>query len=240
MKTRTWLSFALICSLSLLLIGPVSATAPATEDVIRDVPTTQKLIALTFDDGPNPVYTPQVLDLLHKYHAKATFFVIGSKVTQHADLVKRESAEGHEVANHSYRHRLKRITGNDLYEDLAKAQEAIYSATGHEAHLYRPPGGMYNRSIVNTAKEAGYRVVLWSSDPHDWREPGVHRIVQSVKSHLHNGDIVLLHDHGRHCPQTLKALEQLLPELEAAGYQFVTISELLQKSNKLPAHLPTP
>jgi peptidoglycan-N-acetylglucosamine deacetylase len=240
MKTRTWLSIALICSFTLLLIGPVSATAPSADEVIRDVPTTQKLIALTFDDGPNPVYTPQVLELLAKYHAKATFFVIGSKVMQYAELVKRENDEGHEVANHSYRHRLKRITGSDLQEDLAKAQEAIYSATGKETHFYRPPGGMYNRSIVNTAKEAGFQVVLWSSDPHDWREPGVHKIVHSVMEHLHNGDIVLLHDHGRHCPQTIKALEQLLPELDAQGYQFVTISELLQKSNRRPAHIPSP
>lgn len=211
-------------------------------DIIWEVPTKEKIIALSFDDGPNPKYTPQILDLLKQYHAKATFFVIGSRVLQYPDLARREAQEGHEIANHTYHHnRIKRLSPEELREEIEKTGSTIASVTGQIPHLFRPPGGYYDEIIVNTAKEAGYKVVMWSwhQDTRDWSQPGTDRIVNLVLSNARNGDIVLFHDHGRNRLQTVNALKQILPELQQRGYQFVTISELIQIKNSNHPPLPS-
>jgi polysaccharide deacetylase family sporulation protein PdaB len=237
--------FALIsCFVTLLATVPTKAEIvekkgrsyfEARGDVVWEVPTEQRVIALTFDDGPNPEYTPQVLDLLKQYHAKATFFVIGSRVEKYPELVRREAVEGHEVANHTFSHpNLRRFTVEKLQEELAKAQDVIWAVSEHTPHLFRPPGGYYDETIVNTAKQAGYTVVMWSwhLDTRDWSCPGVGKIVNRVLSNARNGDIVLFHDHGGNRRQTIEALQQILPELQQRGYQFITISQLLEIKSK--------
>lgn len=203
----------------------------ARGDVIWEVPTNQKVIALSFDDGPNPKFTPEILNLLKQYHAKATFFVIGSRVEKYPELAKREVLEGHEIANHSFSHaRMKNLSKEELMEELKKASLTIKTITGQTPYLFRPPGGYYDEKVVNTAKEAGYKVVMWSwhQDTKDWSQPGTQKIVHQVLSNARNGDIVLFHDHGRNRWQTVHALEEILPELQHRGYQFVTISQLIQ------------
>lgn len=199
-------------------------------EILWEVPTHSKVIALTFDDGPDNQSTMKILDLLKQYEAKATFFVVGSRVEQHPDIVSRERQEGHEIGNHSYTHPpFHNINGNKLSSELNQTQKAILDATGIKSVLFRPPGGSYNESIVRTSKDFGMLTVLWSwhQDTLDWRKPGVNKIVKKVLDNARNGDIVLMHDFVPNSTQTVEALAIILPELQKRGFKFVTISELM-------------
>ncbi|WP_082423300.1 polysaccharide deacetylase family protein [Paenibacillus dakarensis] len=199
-------------------------------EIVWEVPTTNKVIALTFDDGPDDTSTANILDLLKQYDAKATFFVVGNRVERYPEIVKRELAEGHEIGNHSFSHpSFERINSQKMMTELAKTQEAILHATGHNTELFRPPGGSYNEAIVQHCRKSGLLMILWSwhQDTLDWRKPGVERIVNKVLKNAHNGDIVLMHDFVADSTQTYDALKIILPELKKRGYSFVTISDLL-------------
>ncbi|SHJ12061.1 Peptidoglycan/xylan/chitin deacetylase, PgdA/CDA1 family [Desulfofundulus thermosubterraneus DSM 16057] len=207
--------------------------------VIRHVTTSEKLIALTFDDGPDPLYTARVLAVLDKYNARATFFVLGLHVRQYPHLVRREIAAGHEVGLHGYRHVF--LTGQPLYatlRDLKRSEELVVQATGYRPVYFRPPFGFYNTAVLRAVMARGYRVVLWTPemDPRDYTDPGAREIARRVITGAGNGDIVLLHDHGGDRTQTVLALEEILRVLTARGYKFVTLTELLEngKSGKIP------
>lgn len=197
--------------------------------VLWGIKTDEKVIALTFDDGPHSTYTPQILDLLEQYNAKATFFVIGERAEKYQDLIYQMGQDGHEIANHTYTHPLK-ITPAKLEEELKKTNEIIHDITGTYPIFYRPVGGSYNDRIINTAIDNGYKVIMWSwhQDTEDWKTPGVKKIVSKVLSGAKPGDIVLFHDAGGDRTQTVQALEEILPELQKQGYRFVTISELIE------------
>jgi polysaccharide deacetylase family sporulation protein PdaB len=207
-------------------------------EVVWEVPTEEKVIALTFDDGPDPEDTPHILDLLQQYGAKATFFVIGEKVERYPELIKREAAEGHELANHTYKHTYFNgpIKESTMRDELLRAEEAILKISGQKPHSFRPPGGYYNELLVQTAKKEGYMVVMWSwhINTMDWNTPGVDKITSKVLNNTRNGDIVLFHDYVEGKTQTIEALERILPELQRRGYRFVTISELLTYSKTQP------
>ncbi|SDE14957.1 polysaccharide deacetylase family sporulation protein PdaB [Paenibacillus sp. UNCCL117] len=200
-------------------------------EVVWEVPSDEKIIALTFDDGPDEKDTPAILDLLKQYEARATFFVVGKRVEEFPELVKREVDEGHEIANHTYSHTYfrKKMPDTRIEEQLMKAEHVIENATGKKTKLFRPPGGYYSENVVRAAKKSGYLVVMWSwhQDTEDWDTPGVGKIVNKVLNNARNGDIVLFHDHVEGRTQTIEALKQILPELKARGYRFVTVSELL-------------
>ncbi len=197
--------------------------------ILWEINTEEKVIALTFDDGPHVTYTPQVLDLLQQYEAKATFFVIGERAEKYPELISQIGEAGHEIANHTYTHPLS-ITPAKLREELKKTNDIIHSITGVYPIFYRPVAGTYNDRIINTAIEEGYRVVMWSwhLDTEDWKTPGVKKIVNKVLKGTTPGDIVLFHDAGGDRTQTVKALEEILPKLKKQGYRFVTISELIE------------
>lgn len=145
-----------------------------TGDVIWNMVTEEKLIALTFDDGPHSTYTPQILDILAKYNAKATFFVIGEHAKKSPDIIKRQVQEGHEIANHSYTHNNARLKeGDALKEELKQTDDIIHEITGMRPTFYRPVGGYYNDLIINTSVHEGYRVIMWSwhQDTEDWKIP---------------------------------------------------------------------
>ncbi|WP_429841470.1 polysaccharide deacetylase family protein [Brevibacillus sp. FIR094] len=200
-------------------------------DIVWEVPTESKVIALTFDDGPDQVYTPKIAALLKQYQAKSTFFVVGNRVSQYPEIAKSLVNDQHEIANHTYSHPdIRKLSGNRLLEEVQKTQETIYSATGVRPTLFRPPGGYYDEKVVDTAKQAGFLVIMWSwhQDTRDWSDPGVKKIVNKVLNNARNGDIVLFHDYGGNRRQTVQALEQILPELKNRGYKFVTVSELLR------------
>ena len=203
----------------------------ARNDIVWEVPTKEQVIALTFDDGPDPKDTPAILNLLRQYEAKATFFVVGQRVMEYPELVIRETLEGHEIANHTYSHPYfnRRATNEKIRSEMEKTNDAILQVTGQQPHLFRPPGGYYSDQLVRVSKYFHYQIVLWSwhQDTEDWNTPGVDKIVNKVLNNARNGDIVLFHDYVEGRTQTVAALARILPELKKRGFRFVTVSELL-------------
>lgn len=227
------------CMIGLLLLAGFSNPVKhdrqyyeARGEVVWEVPMDEKMIALTFDDGPNPDTTPQVLDLLNQYDAKATFFTIGFRLDKYPDIIKREIAEGHEVGNHTEHHMYFKanIRPATMEKEIRTLQAKLKDRTGTDCPWFRPPGGYYNDTVIQTAKKLGYTVVLWSwhQDTKDWSKPGVDKIVNKVLNNARNGDIVLLHDHVGGSMQTVQALKTILPELTKRGYRLVTVSELMK------------
>ncbi|KAB2336269.1 polysaccharide deacetylase family protein [Cytobacillus depressus] len=210
-----------------------------TGRVIWEVNTKEKLVALTFDDGPHPVLTPQILDILAKHDAKATFFVAGNKVVRFPDLLKREVKEGHEIANHTFNHIYGNITSAKLSSELEETDKIIKQFTELKSSLYRPVGGFYNDVIINTALKHGKTVVLWSwdQDSRDWANPPVNQMCNYIKKGVKPGNIILFHDwHGSEYTQTcstVEALDNILDYLDKNGYKSVTVSELLYRSTQL-------
>jgi polysaccharide deacetylase family sporulation protein PdaB len=201
--------------------------------IVKKVQTDKPWIALTFDDGPDPEETLEILDILKEYNAAATFFVIGEQGHKYPDILQREVSEGHELANHSFSHReFRHLSGIEIMQEISKSEDEIYSITGQHTKLFRPPGGYYNNIIVETAEQAGYTVILWTwyQDSKDWSKPGVQKIVNKVISNAHPGDIVLFHDRISGKSQTVRALRGILPELQKQGYTFVTVSQLISSN----------
>ncbi|MBW7477104.1 polysaccharide deacetylase family protein [Paenibacillus oenotherae] len=202
--------------------------------MIWEVQTRQKLIALTFDDGPDAVQTNEILDLLKLYNAKATFFVVGKRVAQYPDIVRRIAAEEHEVANHTYSHSYFKMPASeyDVRKEIERTEAEIFKAIGRKSALFRPPGGMFDETIVQVSNAMGLVPVMWSwhQDTQDWRRPGVYFIRNKVLDNARNGDIVLFHDHVQGKSQTIEALKQILPQLLARGFRLVTVSELVKSS----------
>lgn len=200
-------------------------------EIVWEIQTDQKVIGLSFDDGPCPTQTPEILDLLKEYGAKATFFTIGQQLERFPDLARRELMEGHELANHTYSHRyFNAKTPIEVIEsEIKQAQDIQEKQLGTTPRLFRPPGGYYNDRVVKAAKDEGYRLILWSwtQDTKDWRKPGVNKIVNKVLNNVKGGDIILFHDRVEGRSQTADALRRILPELKKQGYSFVTISDLL-------------
>jgi peptidoglycan/xylan/chitin deacetylase (PgdA/CDA1 family) len=202
-------------------------------DIVWEVASSrEKLICLTFDDGPDPEQTPAILDLLKRYDAKATFFITGEQALQHPEVVRREIEEGHELGNHTQHHIIFRHPSPAVVRsELDEAEQAIQAAAGVRSRLFRPPGGYYDQVMVDAARTAGYQVVMWSwhQDTRDWARPGVGRIVRKVLDNARPGDIVLFHDRVKGT-QTVAALERILPELQQRDFQMVTVSELLRSA----------
>lgn len=197
----------------------------------------QKVVALTFDDGPDEVYTPQVLDILKKYDVKATFFLVGENIERNADIVAREVEEGHEIGNHTYTHINVAKNGyNEIYNEIIKTQDIIKKITGEEPKLFRPPYRAISKNMCDIIKNKNMNIVLWSNlDPRDWSNPGVYYIVDTITSKVQNGTIILLHDYNNlrnKKSQTVQALEIVIPKLKEMGYKFVTVSELIENLEK--------
>ena len=189
----------------------------------------QKRIALTFDDGPHPRSTPQILDLLDEFGVAATFFVIGKNAADHPELVRREIGSGHEIGNHTWSHgSVRGLSEEELTRELISAEKAV-SACGYVPRLFRPPGGCYDDATVDTASRLGYSVVLWSVDTRDWSGVSARQIVNTVRDGVCGGCIILCHDFVSGGGHTVEALRILIPELLADGYEFVTVSELIGK-----------
>ncbi|HHT7013480.1 polysaccharide deacetylase family protein [Bacillus cereus group sp. BfR-BA-01361] len=210
-----------------------------TGKVIWEVNTKKKIVALTFDDGPHPIFTPQILDILAKYNAKATFFVAGNKVKRFPVILKRQVKEGHEIANHTYNHIYdKNITAAKLTSELNQTDAIIKRITGYKPTLYRPVVGLHNNLIINTAIQNGKLVILWSwhQDPQDWRSPAANKISRYITKGVKPGNIILLHDWNgsefSKISQTVDALESIMKYLNNNGYKCVTVSELLYRSQK--------
>ncbi|WP_235437853.1 bifunctional polysaccharide deacetylase/glycosyltransferase family 2 protein [Kitasatospora griseola] len=192
-----------------------------------------RTIALTFDDGPDPVWTPKILDILRRNDVHATFFTVGTQVAAHPDLARRIVADGHQIGLHSFTHtNLGAASAWRRSLELRESQLAIAGATGVTTPLLRPPYSSTSEALTNDdwsavvqAGQEGYLTILTTQDSEDWRRPGVDRIVANATPNGTDGQILLMHDAGGDRSQTVAALEQLIPELKSAGFRFTTVSD---------------
>ncbi len=180
------------------------------------------VVHLTFDDGPHPVYTPQVLDILARYDAKATFFVLGSLAEAHPELIDRIVAEGHTLANHSWAHQDLAQLSREQFDESIGRTEAVLGE--HATACMRPPFGSMNENTRAWAADFGLEVILWDTDTVDWQKPGVDAIADSIVDGARNGRTnILLHDGGGDRTQSVQALDQALSELSGDGLRFEPI-----------------
>jgi len=180
-------------------------------------------IALTIDDGPNPVYTPQVLRLLDRYRVTATFSMIGLQADAHPGLAREVAAAGHEIANHTWSHLdLAYLSPAVVADQISRATTAIHRATGRAPTLFRAPYGAWSPAVLRLCAQSGMTPLAWSVDPRDWSRPGVASIVANVMRNTATGSIILEHDGGGNRAQTVAALKIILPRLLDAGYHFTT------------------
>ena len=205
-----------------------------------------KAVALTFDDGPDPAWTPQLLKILNAGHIPATFFVIGLNVQQHPDLLRQIVAGGHEIGSHSFTHpNLSLVSSTQVELELGATQRLIQSVLGRGTLLFRPPfaedvepATPEQARTLQQASDLGYTTVGMGVDPEDWAKPGAARIAQSVLAQVQaaSGQVVLLHDSGGDRSQTVAALPRIISELRGRGYHFVTVSQLvgLQRDQVMP------
>ena len=188
----------------------------------RNVSLDDKVVALTFDDGPSK-YTNKILDVLKKYDACGTFFLIGNKVDFYGDVLKRMLLEGSEIGNHSYDHKLlTRLSKADFQKEISKTQDAIKKVTGFTPTLFRPTYGGYTNILKSYTD---LKFVLWDVDSRDWQVKTKDKIIKNILPNVKSGSIILMHDNHEY---SLNALEDVLKSLKSQGYKFVTVSELLE------------
>ena len=195
-------------------------------------------VALTFDDGPSENLTPELLDILKAHHIHATFFVIGENAARYPEILQRAVREGHEVGSHSWSHpAFAKMSENAVRRELQKTDDAIRSAIGHSPTLLRPPYG----SITAHQKQwihadFGYDIILWDVDPLDWKRPGSTVVMNRIVKETRPGSIVLSHDIH---PGTIAAMPETFDKLQAKGFKFVTVSELIKMATPRPAKEPS-
>jgi peptidoglycan/xylan/chitin deacetylase (PgdA/CDA1 family) len=193
------------------------------EAPMRFVDDGPKAIALTIDDGPDPVYTPQVLRLLDRYGVTATFSMIGVEVQAHPGVAREVVAAGHLIANHTWSHRnLTWLGPAGVTDQMNRATGEIHAVTGTLPALFRAPYGAWSQFVLQQCAQTAMIPLGWSVDPRDWSRPGVASIISNIMRNTRTGSIILEHDGGGNRAQTVAALGQVLPRLLAAGYHFVT------------------
>ncbi len=183
----------------------------------------EPVVALTFDDGPNPQFTPQILDVLYEQQVPATFFLVGQQMEGQEWLVRKIAASGHEIGNHTDSHPdLTTLEGPQILEEIQKTQETLGEILpDYTMKFLRPPYGRQNETVCQSSP---LPLIRWDVDSGDWEDPQAEAIYTTVIENIQDGDIVVFHDDN---PETVKALEQILPALKARGYQFATVSTLL-------------
>ncbi|PZS38228.1 MAG: hypothetical protein DLM62_14900 [Pseudonocardiales bacterium] len=183
-----------------------------------------RAIALTIDDGPDPMYTPQILRLLHQYRVTATFSMIGLHVAAYPHLARAVAEDGHHIANHTWTHsNLVHRPVHRIHTELAWTSHAIHSATGVHPQLFRAPYGAWSATVIKQCERMRMVPMDWSVDPRDWARPGVRSIVRNIMHNTRPGSIILEHDGGGNRAQTVEALSIVLPRLLREGYHFHTV-----------------
>ncbi len=219
---RKRIAACLIVLFFLMIIFVIGYMQQKYLPVMGNVEEGKKKIALTFDDGPHPYYTEQLLDGLSERNVKATFFVTGEHASLHPDVIARMKEEGHVIGNHTYSHmQLNKGNREKFKEELVKTNEIIESITGEEVIYVRPPYGSWDKKLE---EELNMFPVLWTIDPLDWCSDNVDSITGKVVSKAKENDIILLHDYY---PSTITAAFQIIDNLKEQGYEFVTVEEIL-------------
>ncbi|MDL2280483.1 polysaccharide deacetylase family protein [Selenomonadales bacterium OttesenSCG-928-I06] len=195
----------------------------------------EKIIALTFDDGPYSPYTEQILDVLKEKNVKATFFIVGHNAASNPEIVKRIVSEGHQIGNHTYNHiDLLKTSNKEMIEELSSTNKILFEITGQEVKIMRPPFGAKDANVVKTAQEKGLQVITWSVDGKDWLNRGVDITSNEILTKATSGDIILLHDGDEvksenSREQTVIVTKIIVDELIKQGYELTTVDKLLEK-----------
>lgn len=204
-----------------------AVTRPAS--VVTQAPITEKAVALTFDDGPTPKWTPQILAVLNAAHVKATFFVIGGQARKYSTLVAQEVKDGMEIANHGALH--KRLVHRDatfIRTEVETAATDIMAAGAPKPRYYRMPAGVYDSTALQVLGQLGYTVIGWSVDPQDWRHRWTaDQMLGIVKHQVGPGAIIIFHDGTNSSSATVEAVKMVIQTLKQQGYHFVTVRRLL-------------
>lgn len=197
-------------------------------------------VALTFDDGPLSPYTDQILDILASHNAKATFFTLGDSIAADNALAQRVVAEGHQIANHTMAHnQLTAVEPQEIYDQILKSAQVIEAASGVHTTYLRPPYGDFTERSWLATNGIVSASIRWTADSHDWSLPGADAIISNSLLNLHSGTVILMHDGGGDRSQDVLALTGLIETLQAQGYQFVTVSEMLRLAGDVPEDICT-
>jgi len=204
-------------------------TAAAVPTVaLSTQPEVPRALALTFDDGPWPTSTGQILDLLAKHGAHATFFALGGLARGRPELIRRAVAQGNEVGVHSWAHAdLTHLSSGAIISDLNRCRSTLEGLTDQKVRLMRPPYGALNARARSAIAQTGLRIVMWTADTNDWRRPGADTIYARTMNGARPGAIILCHDGGGSRTHTVAAVSRAVPALKARGYELVTVSQLL-------------
>ena len=182
-----------------------------------------KVVALTIDDGPSPVYTPKILQILHQYGTIASFSMIGRNAAAFPGVAREVAAAGHMIVNHTWNHyNLGYMPTVAVQDEISRATDAIHAATGDYPSMFRAPYGVWPPAVFSYCARAGLTPLAWSVDPRDWSRPGVRAIVSDILADTRTGSVILEHDGGGNRSETVAALKIWLPWLLDAGYQFTT------------------
>ena len=198
------------------IVSPIQASLPVTKEADKSIPeilaenrneleegiryhkflhgnTSKREIAITFDDGPHPKFTAELLRILKENNIKATFFLVGKMAEKYPDLVTLETSAGHSIGNHTYNHiNLKEITKENVAYEIQKCEDSIAKITGRKTNLFRPPGGAYDNDVMSVVEGLKYSTVLWTANGGDWYSPGKKIIKEKVLTRTKNGGIILL------------------------------------------------
>lgn len=229
-KVKKILFFIITLFIVVYSYKEVSSLAQNNDIFFKNGSRKEKLIALTFDDGPHPKETNEILDVLDKYNVKGTFFVVGKHATWYSKPLIRASKEGHEIGNHTFSHPdISNLSNDDIKKEMKDCEDTLVKLTGKKPTLFRPPYGSYSEDeLSQIAKESGYKIILWTTiDARDWTNPPAAQISNEIINKVQNGDIILLHDYGTE--NTVKALNVIIPTMTQKGYRFVTVSELISE-----------
>lgn len=202
------------------------------------VRTAKRIVALTFDDGPSPVWTPKILEELKKADVKATFFMVGHHVQKYPDIARRVAREGHGIGNHGYAHSvILYYTPAEIEEEIKYTEHVIREVTGKTTTMFRPPKAWLRDSTKEKIRSMGYEVVLWSLNSKDWAGFPHRYIVRYLAARARDGDILLFHDSGNIFAreggdrgQTVQAAALLIKTLKGKGFSFVTVEELMHEA----------
>ena len=217
-------SICIITALAILLHTNASA-----EIIFSAKSDSRNLIALTFDDGPHPGRTPEILDILDKYNIKATFFLVGQNIDYYPQTAKAILDHGHEIGNHTYSHKvLDKCTKSEIEYELNKFNNSLSAISDYKATLMRPPCGSISETLKNTMSVNNTDIILWSIDTKDWAHTDYMTIANNVIENAESGDIILMHDFISGKSPTPESLNIIIPELLKRNFTFVTVSELLK------------
>lgn len=219
------------CGIMAACLGSVALSTNVSAAVRPSIDNTHNVVYLTFDDGPDPTYTPKILDVLHREHVQATFFVLGSRAEQYPQIVRRMYREGNEIGNHGYYHTfIVHKSKQWVQSDITKTDQVIQTLCGETPKFFRPPGGILSKGDLGLVLGTGHSIAMWTIDTNDWKGIPPQLIVSSVVKHLTPNSIILMHD-GVSTSHTVQALPMIIHQLRARGYSFKILPKKFKGSS---------